>query len=40
MLFPILRDIFDEPETIFAIPNAKTVEAGQEPLMSVSELVS
>ncbi len=25
---------------VFAIPNAKTVEAGQEVLMSVSELVT
>lgn len=34
----ISRNVFDEPETIFAIPNAKMVEAGQEVLSERSEL--
>ena len=37
MLFVIPRSVFDEPETIFAIPNAKMVEAGQEVLNERSE---
>lgn len=34
----IPRNDFDEPETIFAIHNAKMVEAGQEVLSERSEL--
>jgi hypothetical protein len=34
--FLIVRYVFNESETIFAIPNAKIVETGEEVLRSVA----